>query len=640
MTARADIARLLDLRSGFTRDDLILDGKGSEVQLGRALTDAQVERTMEGASTVTLTVADSDWSLAGASELLGEKRLKSDLNLEIDDLVFTLNELEKIDDGWSMVFYDEPTTALRDHKRRMKATRDTVTRAQFFGMLCKAAGVRLYSIEKNVKQPVAALDKADAKQLRDSKKAVKTATQKAREKKAAKVPAKEARVYKRLKGPASWFGRVSAQGAIDPGDPSGQTKSGKPNYAKGVAVNAYPSQGYAGAVRSYNEFQGSWWRCTCPNGRVGVFQHIDQGPNADGRVVDFTASALADIGYTVLNFPTSAGTFHLENLGRAYGDKTGAVGSTSTTSSSSATTERARIAKYEFAVDTGEDYQETGQRLADEVGWRCFSNGTGYVFDSDLTLAKADPSVVLQSGDDGVDRIRWTWTRRALIDELQVDIRLVPWAAPPGAVALVKGEGPADGKWLVRSIQAPLLGEDRQATVTLGRPQKPLKEPAPSVETVRTKNATAAGSGKKGTVTYAGGVPHSLNAPVLDFLERMAGVLGFPVIVTTSTNHDRLTVNGTVSDHYAGNAADLGIGPDIRGGGNDAGAHKGNQYASAALQVLGKGKREADRMAQSGRGTDFTNPHNYSWQGHAVQVGWRTDTGGNHFTHVHIGVAP
>ena len=495
MTAKADIARLLDLRSGFTRDDLVLDGKGSEVQLGRALTDAQVERTMEGASTVTLTVADSDWSLAGESELLGEKRLKSDLNLEIDDLVFTLNELEKIDDGWSMVFYDEPTTALRDHKRRMKATRDTVTRAQFFGMLCKAAGVRLYSIEKNVKQPVAALDKADAKQLRDSKKAVKTATQKAREKKAAKVPAKEARVYKRLKGPASWFGRVSAQGAIDPGDPSGQTKSGKPNYAKGVAVNAYPSMGYAGAVKSYNEFQGSWWRCTCPNGRVGVFQHIDQGPNADGRVVDFTASALADIGYTVLNFPTSAGTFKLENLGRNY-DQSGSGSAGSGASSGNATTERARVAKYEFSVETGEDYQETGQRLADEVGWRCFSNGTGYVFDSDLTLAKADPSMVLVAGTEGVDRIRWTWTRRALIDELQVDVRLVPWAAPPGAVALVKGEGPADGKWLVRSIQAPLLGEDRQATATLGRPQKPRKEPAPSVETVSASSGSSAGLSK------------------------------------------------------------------------------------------------------------------------------------------------
>ena len=91
-----------------------------------------------------------------------------------------------------------------------------------------------------------------------------------------------------------------------------------------------------------------------------------------------------------------------------------------------------------------------------------------------------DESVQAVKGDQRVFR-GGHWLRKHSIDELQVTVRLIPWAAPPGAVALVKGEGPADGKWLVRSIQSGLLGEERSADIVLGRPQAPKKEPASTV---------------------------------------------------------------------------------------------------------------------------------------------------------------
>jgi len=616
VSAVADVARLLDLSATYTRDDLILDGTSAEAKLGKAVLDAQLERTMEGATTLTLEVADDDWSLLEADELLGSKRLSRDLEIQLDGLTFVLAELEKVDGGESLVFYDEPTVRLMDHKRRMKASRNAMTRAQFFGMLCRAAGVKLYSVERDKVQPIAALDKADAKTLADYK----------AKKSGVKTPARDAKVLFTIHGPGSWFGRTGPGGAADSGDPTGKTASGKPNYAKGIAVHR-PGMSWQ---ESSAKYLNGWWRVTGPNGKRGVFQQIDAGPV--DRVVDMTPAALEDIGYTTANFPTDS-TFKLEYLGK---NKPSGV-DTSTT----AADQRVHIAKYEFRVQAGENYLDAGVRLADEVRWRCFSTGTGYVFDNDRTLAKADPSVTLREGGDGVDKIRWLWTRKHSIDELQVTVRLIPWAAPPGAVALVEGEGPADGRWLVRSIQSGLLGEERSADITLGRPQAPKKEPASTVSSISVPGKSGSGDapGGRGSVVVAPGANRSgvgLQKPVMDFLALMAGLMpSHKVTVTTGTAHDQYTTSGTVSDHWGGNAADLGVGGDIRGGGGDA--HLGNIMASAALQVCGVKKAQADRQARSGQGLDFGRA--YSWQGHRVQIGWRTMVGGNHYTHVHVGCA-
>jgi murein DD-endopeptidase MepM/ murein hydrolase activator NlpD len=52
----------------------------------------------------------------------------------------------------------------------------------------------------------------------------------------------------------------------------------------------------------------------------------------------------------------------------------------------------------------------------------------------------------------------------------------------------------------------------------------------------------------------------------LAFLARVAGIYGRPLIVTTGTNHSRYTVDGNVSDHFDGHAADIGM---VANGGSD-----------------------------------------------------------------------
>lgn len=599
MSAAGDVARLLDLSATYTRDDLILDGKAAEAKLGKAVLDAQLERTMEGATTLTLEVADDDWSLLDADELLGSKRLSRDLKIELDGLTFILAELEKVDGGESLVFYDEPTVRLMDHKRRMKASRNAMTRAQFFGMLCRAAGVKLYSVERDKVQPIAALDKADAKTLADYK----------AKKSSVKTPARDAKVLFTIHGPGSWFGRTGPGGAVDPGDTSGKTASGKPNYAKGIAVHR-PGMSWQ---ESSAKYLNGWWRVTGPNGKRGVFQQIDAGPL--DRVVDMTPAALKDIGYTTANFPTDS-TFKLEYLGK---NKPSGV-DTSTT----AADQRVHIAKYEFRVQAGENYLDTGVRLADEVRWRCFSTGAGYVFDNDRTLAKADPSVTLREGGDGVDKIRWLWTRKHSIDELAVTVRLIPWAAPPGAVALVEGEGPADGKWLVRSIQSGLLGEGRSADITLGRPQAPKKEPASTVSSISVaRSAGDSGAGDGYTGKFSGSPKNIIDVIVLP----MARAHG---------------INRTTAQNDAGNAAH---GPVTNGNPSD---HQGPPSQRWAADMGNGWMTRNERSLAAALAKRFDIPWRGTGISSAVHDGYRFQLifgidlgvagGGEHRNHVHFGV--
>ena len=116
----------------------------------------------------------------------------------------------------------------------------------------------------------------------------------------------------------------------------------------------------------------------------------------------------------------------------------------------------------------------------------------------------------------------------------------------------------------------------------------------------------------------------------LSFLAAVAGIYGKPLIVTTGTNHSRYTVNGNVSDHFDGHAADIGM---VANGGSD-GSPIGDAIATACLVAAGDQPAVAAREARAGG--LWTRDHN----GLRVQCIWRTRIGGNHYSHVHVGARP
>jgi hypothetical protein len=121
-----------------------------------------------------------------------------------------------------------------------------------------------------------------------------------------------------------------------------------------------------------------------------------------------------------------------------------------------------------------------------------------------------------------------------------------------------------------------------------------------------------------------------LKPVLLRYLAGMAALAGRTLYVSTGTNHGKYTVDGNISDHWDGHAADLGMAAN---GGTDGG-HVGDQIMTACLELAGDPPRQA--AAEAIRGGLYTRVHGAL----RVQCIWKTYEGGDHYNHVHVGVRP
>jgi hypothetical protein len=140
-----------------------------------------------------------------------------------------------------------------------------------------------------------------------------------------------------------------------------------------------------------------------------------------------------------------------------------------------------------------------------------------------------------------------------------------------------------------------------------------------------------AGNGVPGKVIVAPGANRpgvGLQPITLRYIAAMAGLYGRPIVISTGTNHDQYTVDGTISDHWDGHAADLGMAAN--GASDDS--PTGDRLMTACL-VLG-GVPPPQALADARRGGLYTLNHN----GVRIQCIWKTYAGGNHHNHVHVGV--
>jgi hypothetical protein len=113
----------------------------------------------------------------------------------------------------------------------------------------------------------------------------------------------------------------------------------------------------------------------------------------------------------------------------------------------------------------------------------------------------------------------------------------------------------------------------------------------------------------------------------LKYVEQMAALLRRPITITTGTNHSEFTVDGNVSDHFTGHAADIGMAAN--GGTNDGPV--GDRIMEAALVLAGVPSARARAEARAGgqRDNERDNMH--------IQCIWKAP---DHHDHVHVGVRP
>jgi hypothetical protein len=142
---------------------------------------------------------------------------------------------------------------------------------------------------------------------------------------------------------------------------------------------------------------------------------------------------------------------------------------------------------------TVENSWDASGRHAEDVNFRRWAALNTLYFVSDRELRAAAPSVEIH-GDEPwlltpIDQ-GWDWgSAGRLNSELTFRCLSERWGVLPGAVVLVAGNGPLDGRYLVASARDDLWGPETE--VTLRRPVPPKPEPAHETTTQSSPNDQA-----------------------------------------------------------------------------------------------------------------------------------------------------
>lgn len=126
--------------------------KGDKILLNALLTEATYEGTIEGASTVTITVHDFNRTLARSA------LIKTAATLVLDNVTYTLVKVARDGNQLTLTLEETAVNVLRRYDKPRKANRDNTTRAQFVRALVKEPTEYVIPFrcpEADARQPVA-----------------------------------------------------------------------------------------------------------------------------------------------------------------------------------------------------------------------------------------------------------------------------------------------------------------------------------------------------------------------------------------------------------------------------------------------------------------------------------------------------
>lgn len=279
----------------------------------------------------------------------------------------------------------------------------------------------------------------------------------------------------------------------------------------------------------------------------------------------------------------------------------------------------------ELRTEPGESLWEAMGRVARTVGWRRLATANRLLIGSDAWLASRTQPIVIGEFTDGIESIDFDYITGVEVDEARFTCNSRLWAGPPTQAITIEGLGWANGEWLVASISR-TLGSTK-ATVSLTRPARVLPEPTPAVASPlegfdlgAIVQGAAAGVDVDDSNTAWAGTQAICEALSADF-----PTLGLQAI---SRKRDRrLTTGGSVSDHWTGNHEAYAI--DWSNGGSPT-----PQMDQAAVNVMARLGRPHNGQAK----LEYSGIHTINGLRVRVQVLYRTQVGGNHDNHVHLGV--
>lgn len=248
------------------------------------------------------------------------------------------------------------------------------------------------------------------------------------------------------------------------------------------------------------------------------------------------------------------------------------------------------VDKRGLKVRKPEDSWDCMQRLADEVDWRAFFVSGSFYWISEDDLFKQIPLGTYREFTPGLNDVSGSYISGKKSATLTLKAEIGRWQVPPGSVITLKDIGPWNGRWLVNDYTRDLIGSNREATITLKKPRPELPEPLAS-------NASDLGTGASWlpqTQTYVPPtkdlITQVLTSPRIHFsnpletsdvqfskiddrvLQSMLFMAdrGYEITVTAlRSDHANLTSEGNISAHSVGKAEDIGKVGSVLMGDND-----------------------------------------------------------------------
>lgn len=465
---------------GVDLDNFLVDAVNHlniKMDLRSSITDGNLVRTMDGASTIDVTVHDP------TKTLLSSSLWDYNLEVEVDGMWFRLVNVNKTGDDVILTFQDRVVSWLQEHKTPIKVSRNKLTRAEFVKKMVDEikldnklkVPITFYSPELKKKQPQATPDdrkksnkkrveKAGGLSLGDGLRAKNEAMIQSQIDIAEKILDVGVQMNANRKVLVS-----SMMVAIDESDLT--NLEGGDRDSVGV-FQQRASQGWTG-LRNITKAAQEYFKA--------AIAYDKAHPSVELRLLCQGVQRSAT--------STGANYFRYQKEAKAIVDAYGATSSGSVT--------RDYYKQFQFTRGQpggpkGENTWQAGNRLAEQVRWRFFvvqNTDSAYVYfvaDRDLISAKA--VMTIDEDSEGINQIDFDYDIGKDTNEATITCRADRWFADPGEVVVLKSTmGPAKGRWLVSTIARPLF--DTETTITIRRAQVPKKEPAPDLAS-STKNTT------------------------------------------------------------------------------------------------------------------------------------------------------
>lgn len=467
-------------------EDIRFRGKKFVAILGDAIVDATLVRKIVGASELTLTVLDPN------GRLLRSKLVEESHELRLDGLHWKLVKVASEGRNEPLVLTYEPLIVymLKKLKGPHKAFRDKMTRAEFAQARAYEAKPRPRFIapELHVVQDIADAD--------SGKRAKKQAEESRGKGIGVHDPKLEVNGRPATKAQAEIIDRMLRTAESE----GGGTK------VMEALVLAVIDESIVGTLSdnllqiepgSVSGFDGD---PTNPEQSALGFLHGYE-PSAPGALAVYKAHpdySPAQIATTVQRNRDGAGPYErFTEEGRSWVAAYGGGIEVGTRDSQ----------RYAFQQSKTESNWHCMTRLAGEVRWRCFESAAWIYFLDEPTLLRAARRMRVSDVAPGIIDTSFDYDIGKEVTEVTVECIAKTWAAPPGTVAAVSRHGPADGLYVVESIESKPSSRKGLVEVTLHRPVEPLPEPSP-----KSTSSSVSLSG-------AGNVPPKV-AAIMDWIDR------------------------------------------------------------------------------------------------------------------------